>query len=71
LDGVKIYTKDGCPHCARLRDDLREKGVQFQEFSVSRDKNALREAKEVYGADRVPVLVEGEKVTIGYQGGPG
>ena len=71
MENVKIYTTEGCLYCERLKNDLHEKGVQFQEFNVARDRNALREAKEVYGADRVPVLVEGQKVTIGYQGGLG
>lgn len=66
-----VYTKAGCPYCAKLMDELKQKGVPFEEVCVSYDRKALKEIKEKYGADRVPVLVEDDKVTIGYHGGPG
>jgi glutaredoxin len=49
--------------------DLKKKGLDYREVNVSRDGAALREIKRKYGATQVPVLVEGEHVTIGFQGG--
>jgi len=71
MSEVKVYIKDSCPHCSKLISELKKQGTAFQEFNVSSSQKALKEAKEKYGADRVPVLVEGDKVTIGYKGGMG
>ncbi len=66
-----VYVKNGCPYCNKLKDDLDREGQKYELKNVSRDKAALKEAKTKYGADRVPVLVEGDKVTVGYKGGGG
>ncbi len=66
-----IYSKEGCPYVAKLIGELQERGVDYEEINLTFDREALKEVKEKYGADRVPVLVEGDKVTIGYHGGMG
>lgn len=65
---VTVYTKEGCPYCMKLMDELREKGISFNEVVVLGDPGALKMVKEKYGADRVPVMVEGARVIIGYKG---
>ncbi len=64
-----LYVKEGCPYCARMAGELKKKGLDYREVDVSRDGAALREIKRKYKATQVPVFVEGEQVTIGYQGG--
>ncbi|MEW5920018.1 MAG: glutaredoxin family protein [Bacillota bacterium] len=64
-----LYMKAGCPYCAGLAGELKQKGVEYREVDVSRNAAALRKIKEEYGASQVPVLVEGKQVTIGYKGG--
>ena len=32
---VEIYTKFGCPYCARAKQLLGDKGVQFEEFEIN------------------------------------
>ncbi len=68
MSEVTVYVKDGCPYCAKLVGELNDKGVTYSEKNVSRDKEALREAKEKYKADKVPVMVNGDKVTVGFRG---
>ena len=63
-----LYVKEGCPYCVRMAEDLKKKGVDYSEVDVSRDGASLREIKNKYGATKVPVFVEGQQVTIGYQG---
>ncbi len=63
-----LYVKEGCPYCARMAGELKKKGLDYREVDVSRDGVALREIKRKYKATQVPVLVDGEQVTIGYQG---
>jgi glutaredoxin 3 len=32
---VEIYTKFGCPYCARAKHLLGEKGVQYEEYEIN------------------------------------
>ena len=63
-----LYVKDGCPYCASQINELKEKGVDYEEKNISRDQKALKEAKTKYKADKVPVLVDDDNVIVGYRG---
>jgi len=64
-----LFTKPGCPHCAGAREDLVRRGVPFSEFNARDDEDALRRMLSLNGDRRhVPTLVEGERVTVGYDG---
>lgn len=66
---LELYVKDGCPYCRKQIEQLEQEGLSYRLYNVSRDRSALKEAREKYGADIVPVLVENGKVkSIGYQG---
>jgi glutaredoxin 3 len=32
---VEIYTKFGCPYCARAKRLLEEKGVEYEEYEIN------------------------------------
>ncbi len=32
---VEIYTKFGCPYCARAKQLLEQKGVDYEEFEIN------------------------------------
>ncbi len=67
---VTIYTKPGCPHCSAAKRSMDKKGVEYQEFNAKADKEALKRMLELNGGLRqVPTIVEGDKVTVGFQGG--
>jgi glutaredoxin 3 len=69
MDGVTIYTKQGCPYCAAAKDDLRQRGVAFQEHDVLKDGAALRRMLELNGGRRhVPTIVQGGRVSVGFDG---
>ena len=65
---VTVYVKEGCPYCAKLIKDLQAEKVDFAEINITYDRAGLKKLKEEYLADKVPVLVAGEKVTVGYKG---
>ncbi|MEN6389571.1 MAG: glutaredoxin family protein [Syntrophomonas sp.] len=67
--GVTIYTKTGCPYCAAARQYLEGQGASFQEINISQQPNKKEELIKVSGGAQVPVIVEGDKVTIGFNGG--
>lgn len=67
---VKIYTKVGCPHCTAAKDDLKKRGVAYEEIDVHTVPGAAEEAAKLAGGKRmVPVIVEKGKVSLGYCGG--
>jgi glutaredoxin 3 len=66
---VTIYTKPGCPFCMAAKADLKFKGVEYIEYNVKADAQRLEEMLQLNGGQRkVPTIVEGEKVTVGFAG---
>jgi glutaredoxin 3 len=63
---VIIYGTETCPFVKKAREDY---GDQALFYDVKAEPKRLQEML-VYskGEQRVPVIVEGEKVTIGYGG---
>jgi mycoredoxin len=69
MNDVTIFTKPGCPHCAGLKDDLHKRGVRYTEYNVLADPSALQRMLALNGGRRlVPTLVEGDRVTVGFDG---
>lgn len=67
---LEVYVKDGCPYCEKQIDVLKRKEVEFKLHNVSKDPEALKRAREEYGANKVPVVVEDGKLkSIGFGGG--
>ena len=63
---VIIYGTDGCPFCQKAREDY---GNRATFYNVQTDESRLKEMLEYSkGPDKVPVIVEGGNVTIGYGG---
>ena len=70
MKDVTIYTKVGCPYCDAAKTYFKQEGIEYNELDVKKDPGAGAKAEELAnGARRVPVIVEGDKVTIGFRGG--
>ena len=66
---VVIYGKDGCPYTSAARDDYEKRGVPVQYVNVKKNPAELEQMlRYSKGKRQVPVIVEGEKVTIGFGG---
>jgi glutaredoxin 3 len=66
---VTIFGKDSCPYTQAARDDYERRGVAFDYINVKKDAVALdRMLRYSKGRRAVPVIVEGERVTIGFGG---
>ena len=66
---VELYTMPGCPYCAKARDDLVSRGVDFVEYDCDADKDAFERVKKLSGGTSVPVIVdENGVVTVGFGG---
>lgn len=67
---VTIYTKPGCPYCAGAKESFDQKGIDYTEISVPGNSAALEQMLQLTkGVRKVPIIVEGDKVTIGFNGG--
>jgi glutaredoxin 3 len=64
-----IFGKDNCPYTIAAREDFESRRIPFEYVNVKRSAADL-DRMLVYskGQRRVPVIVEGEKVTIGFGG---
>lgn len=63
-----IYTKPGCPYCAAARDHYRSEDIDFEEKVVTQDPEAMSEFRALSPAGLVPTIVDGDSVTLGWQG---
>jgi len=65
-----IYTKTGCPYCAAAKEDLKKRGIEYQEVNLSNEPERIPEMVKLSGGRIVPVIVdESGKVTVGFGGG--
>jgi glutaredoxin len=66
---VEIFGKDTCPYTQAARDHYRSLGIPFEYFNVKKNPDELKRMLAVSGGRReVPVIVENDKVTIGFGG---
>lgn len=59
---VSLFTKVGCPFCARAKTLLTERGIDYEEIVLSQDVTT-RSLRAVTGATTVPqVFIDGELI---------
>ena len=68
MEEITIYTKPTCPYCAAAKEDFEKKGLKYTEIDVTASDEALAEMEKISGGSRVPVIVKGGEVTIGFGG---
>jgi len=62
-----VYTISTCPASIRLKKELAEKGIAFEERQVDKDQAWLDEALKF--TDSVPTVVwEDGRIEVGYPG---
>lgn len=66
---VEIYGKDTCPYTTAARQDYAARGFEVRYVDVKRDATGMRRFLELSGGDRrVPLVLEGGRVSIGFGG---
>ena len=63
---VKIYTTPTCGYCHQAKRFLGGRGVRYEEYDVSRDREAAEEMVRQTGQMGVPVIVVDGQVIIGF-----
>ncbi len=70
MNEIIIYTKHNCPHCTTAKQYFSQKGKPYREINVEDNPDKLDEMLKFSSGKRVvPVIVENNKVTIGFNGG--
>jgi len=66
---VTIFGKDSCPYTRAAREDYTERGIAFEYVNVKAVADAMaRMLRHTNGRRDVPVIVDGDNVTIGFGG---
>lgn len=66
---VIVFGKDACPYTQAALEDCEQRGVEFEYVDVKKSKPDLdRMLVFSKGQRRVPVIVDGDKVKIGFGG---
>ena len=66
---VTIFGKDSCPYTQAAREDYARRGVAFEYINVKKQPAQLdRMLVFSKGRRAVPVIVDGDEVTIGFGG---
>lgn len=68
MSEVTIYTKPGCPYCAAAKEDMDGRGEAYSEYDVTSDSAHREAAVKLAGAAKVPVIVRGDDVQVGFGG---
>ena len=64
-----LYTLTTCPTCMQLKLDLKKNGKEYEERQVDKNQEWLNESLTY--ADTVPIMIEDETVTVGFNGSMG
>ena len=59
---VSLFTKPGCPHCARAKSVLTQQGLQYEELTLG-DEISISAMRAITNADTVPqVFIDGQHI---------
>lgn len=65
---VLFFSKEGCPYCVKLENELKDMCVPFIKHMVTKetDRNLIQELKSITGMGTFPMLYFGTKKIGGY-----
>ena len=66
---IVIYTHPDCGYSTTAKNELLQLDIPFREVDLSVTPEAWQEVERLTGGQRItPVVVEGELVTVGFNG---
>ena len=66
---VLIYTHPDCGFSTSARNDLIKNEIQYREIDLSVNPDAWKDVEKLTGGQRsTPIVVDGDNVTIGFNG---
>lgn len=65
---VTLYCTPWCPACRRARAFLKDKGVQFNEIDISRDRDSARQVRAwANGSETTPTIKINDEVIVDFK----
>ena len=66
---IIVYTHPDCGFSSAVKFDYDNRGVKYHEIDISLHPEAIPELERLAGGERItPVIVEADKVTVGFNG---
>ncbi len=66
---VVMFATSWCPYCKKVREIFAAQGVRYTEIDVEMDARGADYQKATFGSTGVPILVIGNRVTMGFDEG--
>lgn len=63
---LTLYSREWCSWCIDAKEYLTERGFEFTEIDVGRDRDAYKEMTELSEQTYVPTLVAGDEVLANF-----
>jgi glutaredoxin 3 len=63
---LKLFSREWCSWCIDAKDYLMERGYQFTEVDVGRDRQAYEEMQTLSDQTYVPTLLAGDEVLANF-----
>jgi thioredoxin reductase (NADPH) len=63
---VIVYSSTGCSYCAKIKSDLEQWNIPFEERNVTDNEDYFKEL-ESRGIYSVPTTLIGEEAVVGYR----
>ncbi len=66
---IVVYTHPDCGYSTAVKIDYDNRGIKYTEIDISERPEAIPELERLSGGERItPVIVQGDKVTVGFNG---
>lgn len=63
---VKVYSTPGCPFCTKVKEFLKDNGIEFENIDLSVNQDKIQEMVQKSGQMGVPVVdIEGN-IVVGF-----
>jgi glutaredoxin len=66
MEKIRIFSQPTCPACNELKEYLKNKGVEFEDYNILADNKALEEMLHVHKVRVTPLLIIGNDRMIGF-----
>jgi glutaredoxin 3 len=63
---IRLFSRQWCSWCIDAKEYLTQRGYQFTEIDVGRDREAYEEMRELSDQTCVPTLVAGDEVLANF-----
>ncbi len=63
---INIYSTPTCPYCHMVKDYLKGKGIEFNDYNVAEDQIKAQEMIEKSGQMGVPVVEIDNNIIVGF-----